>query len=282
MAGNVLSEQQVMERLGISKGELDSLVQQGRLRVIEREGQRGFDEEQVAALQAERAGAGAGLAETAAAPEAGRAAEEEIEADELFDFSEELETELSEEPGEKPTGPAEAPQEVKQPPEEEGEMATEVVDVSSLEGGESDLLGDVIEDVSSELEPLESETAQPAGEATAELEPSQEPTAEITDLERETAGAGAAAEEEAIEDQELEEILGGEEALEEGAEEAFEVPYEAPAAAPTELPVPGWAVVMLAVVIVVQAIAALFVVENAVSPRYASSITKTLNLFKGQ
>jgi len=69
MAGNVLSE-------------LDSLVQQGRLRVIEREGQRGFDEEQVAALQAERAGAG--LAETAAAPEAGRAAEEEIEADELF------------------------------------------------------------------------------------------------------------------------------------------------------------------------------------------------------
>jgi len=283
MAEDFLTEQEVMDRWNISKAKLDELVQEGSLNVIEREGQRGFSRDQVVALESVReelrvAGAGAGeqeeaaeeieLAETAEVPSG---QEEELEADELFDFSEELETELTEEPREEAAAapPAEQAQEVS---EEEADMITEVVDVSGVEAGEEDILGDVIEDVGSELQPAEGETGPPAGE-------------ETLDMEEETAGEDVTADltggEEALEDQELEEILAGEEELGEAAEEEFGVPYEAQAA-PAEVPVPGWAVVVLLLALVVQVIAVMFAVENAVNPRYATGITKALNLFKGE
>ncbi len=301
MPGEFLTEQEVLDRWGISRAELSGLVEEGSLTVIERAGRRGFARDQVLALEAKHADlretaarmrpeeAGEKpegqeeLAETVAAPRAGSG--EELEEDDLFDFAEELETELSEEPKRRPAAQPAAAKETPEEADEEAEMITEVVDVSGLEGGEEDLLGDVIEDVSAELEP---QTAAPAGEATQEMEPAQEPTAEITDLEGETVDteAGATEEvtadltraEEGFEDQELEEILATEEAAE-AAEEEFEVPEAA--AVPAEVPVPVWAAVVLVLVVVVQIVAGLFVVENAVSPRYATGITRALSPFKG-
>ena len=291
MPGEFLTEQEVLDRWGIARTELNKLVQEGSLTLIQRGGQRGFSREQVLALEAKRAdlretvagmqleGPEERLAETKAAPRAG--GKEQLEEDDLFDFAEELETELGEEPKKPGAAQPAAARETPEEAEEESDMITEVVDVTGLEAGEEDILGDVIEDVSAELEPAKEGAGAAAFEA--------EPTDEITDLEGETvdteAGAGEEAtadlmraEEEGFEDQELEEILATEEAAE-GTEGEFEVPEGA--AVPREVPVPVWAVVVLVLVAVVQILAGLFVAENAISPRYTTGITRALNPFKG-
>jgi hypothetical protein len=195
-------------------------------------------------------------------------------------------------------------------PEEEiseSDMITEVVDVSGLEAGEEDILGDIIEDVGAgEDEPqgaagLEREsTGSLGGEETMDMDSGGDATSEITELEEETlesdigegdveaTGDITQLEEESFEGEELEDILAGEEELhaqaEQGGEEApfEEVEAYGPVATQAEPPVALWILVVLALVIVVQVVGMLFVVENAVRPEYSTKITEWLNLFHGQ
>ncbi|MFP4027041.1 MAG: hypothetical protein ACLFWL_04560 [Candidatus Brocadiia bacterium] len=174
----------------------------------------------------------------------------------------------------------------------ESEMITEVVDVSGLEAGEEDLLGDIIEDVGADIEEEPESTGGMAGEETVEMGEGVEATADITELDEETVDASweegertadiSQLEEESFEGEELEDILAGEEELhgELEEDEDFEVPYGTPVAAEAEASVPVWIVVVLVLAFVIQAIGALFVVENSVAPEYKTGITESINLFK--
>lgn len=187
---------------------------------------------------------------------------------------------------------APAEEEVEEEPEEEeefvleGEMDTEVVDVSSLEGGEEDLLGDIIEDVGeAPEEPSRESTGGLAGEETVDMETSEEPTAEITELEESAIEEETAditrLEEESFEGEELEDLLAEEEEEFPEEEEGEEYwPGEAAVAPEAEAPVSTWVVVVLVLVLAVQVIGGLFVVENALNPDYSTGITESLNVFK--
>jgi hypothetical protein len=190
---------------------------------------------------------------------------EALEEEALFEFGEELE------PAVKPK--AEKKPEKAKVPEEE--MITDVLDVGE-ETSEEELLGDIIEDVGGgEVEAKEEEapapTVAPTGEETVEVEASQDATAEITQME-----------EEALEGEELENILAGEEAAKvgEGEEEDFEVPSGAPMEAmEAEAPVPGWALALLVISFVMNLLAGLYVLD-AVNPQYSSGLARMLNPFK--
>jgi hypothetical protein len=206
----------------------------------------------------------------------------------LFDFSEAIGDE-----GAKKADKKKAPAKKEEFPETD--MITEIVDVSGAETGEEDILGDIIEDVGAEADLTDELTAAPGGDDTVDSETSQEPTAEITELEEETLGGLEPSEEvtaeitqleeETFEGEELENILAGEEesaAAAAGAEaqaEDFEMAYAAPVAAAPETPVPVWMVVLLFVILAVQVVGGLFVVETAISPEHTTGITRSLNLF---
>ncbi len=165
-------------------------------------------------------------------------------------------------------------------------MITEVVNVGDLDAGEEDILGGIIEDVGSDLVPEVETTGEPTGEDTLGMDASEDITAEITGVEDDTdtgdelTGEITDAEEEAFGDQELDEILAGDEGFQTDTEaDDFDVPYGAPVAAQPEAAVATWIVVVLALAFVVQVIGALFAVENASSAQYGTGITKALNLF---
>ena len=185
-----------------------------------------------------------------------------------FDFSEELETELkteSRQEGEEAAkGPgAEAP---------EAEIITDMLELGE-ESAEEDLLGDIIEDVGGEVmtaekkpEPLElggteDVTAELTGESTVGAETSEDVTAEITQLEEETLGG---------EEEELSDFLTpGAEGTAAGEEFPF-APTVAPAA---ETPVGGLMIALLIAIVVVQIVAGMFAMDNAVSPKESSTLT---------
>jgi len=368
----MVNEQELMERWGISEAALQRLIEEGRLTVHEEGGERKFSADEITAfeeskggedyLSAEEAvqqlgipeeeleeavqegaateyrfGAEARYArerlnalareagdepleepaeEEAAEPQAEQPAAEEEEGalldldqggggglddDELFDFTDELETE----PDATAAGQGEAAEKEALGIEDEetvasmgseedlseGDMITEVVDVSGLEAGEEDILGDIIEDVGADIETEPESTGGLVGEETVDMPTSQDATSEITELEEDTLesefeeGERTAditqLEEEAFEGEELEDILAGEEELHgELDEEEFEVPYGAPVATEAEAPVAAWVLVLLLLVLIVQVVAALFVVENSISPRYSTGITKYINFFQ--
>lgn len=307
MAEEMLNEDEVLARLGISRDELDRMVQEGRLTAEEADGQRKFPVDEVSALEE---GATLDLEEF----------DEESEED-LFDFSEELEGDLDEEAEEaedeeeaalfededvstdivdigareeseeeeeivlEPEGELTPQEETEEGFGLEGEMDTEVVDVSALEEGEEDLLGDIIEDVGEAPEETRESTGQMAGEETVDME---EPTAEITELEEDAFEIGeeetaeiTQLEEETFEGEELEDLLAEEEDFaEEAGEEEYEWPGEGAVAPPAEAPVSTWVIVVLVLVFVIQILGGLFVVENALSPDHSTGITGSISLFK--
>ena len=166
---------------------------------------------------------------------------------------------------------------------DESDMITEIVDVSGLEEGEEDILGDIIEDV--EVEEEQESTGRLGGEETVDMPTDAEATAEITEFDEEAFEQTAEItelEEESFEGEELEDILAGEEELHGEPEEEFEVPYGAPLAQEAEAPVSAWVVVLLALVFLVQIFGGLFVVENALNPEYSTKITEKINFFKEQ
>ena len=265
MAAEFLSEAELMERLGISKDALDRLVQSGRLHVSERLGERAFSVQEVSALQQSgQLAAEPGpqpIAPEPSEPEERReteldlqqaaAAEEEEEA--IFDFTEEPEVEGAGE---------EAPAEEVS----EREMVTDVVELGEQEAGEEDILGVVIEDVEALTDEI---TAEPSGEETVDVPATEEATAEITQLD-----------EEALESEELEQMLAGEEepSTGMGGLGEFEVPAGAPVAAGLEVPMPRWAVLLLAVSLLVLLLAGWAVMANALSPKYSLGLAKLLGL----
>ena len=287
----IVSEDDVMMRLGISKADLDQLVEDGRLTPVTEDGELGFPEQEVSALEesgefdvgrpgdAGSTHRGAGLALDDTADQAGAGDED------LFDFAEELDSELI---GDSDLE-TEAVEPVAEAGLEESDMITEVVNVGDLDAGEEDILGGIIEDVGSELAAEVEATGEPTGEDTMGLDGSEDVTAEITGMEDDTSDTDAGeeltgeiteAEEDAFGDQELEEILAGDEGFQADTEaEEFEVPYGAPVAAQPQAPVATWIVAVLVLTFVVLVIGALFAVENASSPQYGTSITKALNLF---
>lgn len=279
----IVSEDDVMTRLGISKADLDQLVDGGRLTPVEEDGKSGFSRQEVADLeQSGEFGAGqlgdAGLALDDTADEG------KVGDDDLFDFAEELDSELI--GGSDLETEAEAIQDVAETDLEESDMITEVVNVGDLDAGEEDILGGIIEDVGSDLAPEVEATGEPTGEDTLGMDSGEDITAEITGVEddidtgEELTGEITDSEEEAFADQELEEILAGDEGFQADTEaEEFEVPYGAPVAAQPEAPVATWIVAVLVLAFVVLVIGALFAVENASSPQYGTSITKSLSLF---
>jgi hypothetical protein len=229
-------------------------------------------------------------------------AEEEVPSS-FFDFTEELETEMKteeveeveaaeaeeaevfeipeleeeeEELAEAPAGPGEEtiPFETEEEAEElDTEMITDVLEIGAEESTEEeDLLGDIIEDVSGGVEEAveapeyeEEITAEElTTEATGEETMTSDLTAEITQMEEEVYEEG----------EELEEILEPEEAL--GPE--FAVPEAAPAA-PAEVPVPVWAVAVMAVALVILCIGALFLIQNAGMPGASPKWIESINPF---
>jgi len=355
MAGELISEQDVLKRWGISRLALEKLIARGLLSVTEEEGVLKFPEEEVQALEKSEGGddfislddamlelhvgkddvetmvssgqlpqynfggdpkfhtedltavsqmAGISGDETAeiVTPEtipmtdsakldigAAAGGQEEGEEGDLFDFSEDL-GDLTGEPAGEEGGADEFP---------ETDMITEIVDVSGAESGEEDILGDIIEDVSAEADltaALDDElTAAAGGDDTLDADTSQEGTGEITELEEEALGELEPSEEvtaeitqleeETFEGEELENILAGEEEIPggeaEGEEEEFDVPYGAPIAAPAEeIPMAGWLVIIMVVILIVQILGGLYVVETAISPKHHTGITEMLNVFK--
>ena len=296
-----VSLDEAMLELHASKEDLDNMVTAGQLprynfggepkfhmadlkAVAGMTGLSGDETAEITSAQTLAADAGAKL-------DLGKAsAGEEAEEGDLFDFSEDLEGALG-------TTPA---QKTQKPKEEfpETDMITEIVDVSGAESGEEDILGDIIEDVGAEVDLTaatdEELTAAPGGDETLDAETSHEATAEITELEEEALGDMEPGEEvtaeitqleeETFEGEELENILAGEEEIAgaEGEEDEFEVPYGAPVAAGPEALIPSWVVVLMALILIVQIIAGLFVVETAISPKYSTSATKFLNLWKSE
>jgi len=296
---------EVLQELQLNRTELDELVEADSLTEYLFGGESRFELAQVQALGRERQPTGVERAPTGvekrptgvekeptdfvikAAEEAEQVVEEEeelptelaieeaqpIEEEEeaLFDFSEELAAE----------GPEEA-----QPFEEE--EAAEAVEIAEGERAEDDLLGDLIGDVGAETadlqaaagEPMEDEEIEPIEEGitdeltreeTLGISPTEDVTAEITQVEEET-----------FQGEDLDQILEAEEEIPAaaGEEEAFEVPYGAPVAVEAEAPMPPWAVVVLAASVVLLIIAALYAIENASSPDFSTGFTNAVNLFK--
>ena len=303
MVADFVSADEVMRRLGIDREELDNLIEGGGLTVYAQNGKEAFDDSEVVSLkkssrfapEAEIAKAlpedeGISLGETVV-DDAGLGLGETVldEEGDLFDFADELDTELVAEsaPGAE-TETEEAAEPVEEEELEESDMITEVVDVGKLGEEDEDILGDIIEDVETGPAPVEA-----AGREDAfDMETSQEPTGDITDLGEETedtmAGgedeptAEATEEEAAFGEEELEEILTGEEEFMPDEEAGFEVPYGAPVTTPAEASVPAWVAVVLVLALLVQVLGALFVIENGVSPRHNTPLTGSLNLFKSK
>jgi hypothetical protein len=171
----------------------------------------------------------------------------ELSEEEFFDFSEGVEEEefqLEGALGEEVV------------PEEEEEIVTDVLDL----GGEEEVPE---EDLLSEIMDIEEEQAGTFGE----VDETEDITAEITTLEAPT-----------YEESELGGVLGAEEG-ELGMEEEFEVPGAVPVAG-IEAEVGALPIVLLIVTLVVMAVTALFVVENAYRPDFSTGLTGwALSLF---
>ena len=288
MAEGFLSEQEVMARLGIAKADLDRLIEEGLLSVVDQEGQRAFSEEEVNALELAEPLEAVPVEEEVPFQDLGETVSDEAGPGGLFDFSEDLETELMAESGPalgETVGEAEPVAAEDEP--SEGDMITEVLEIGEEEVAEEDLLGDIIEDVSGEEEfhvtVEEDRTEELVGEDTvgvgATEELTSEPTADVVVSDEDTAEITQLGEE-SFEGEELEEILAGEEAMEaEEAEEGIEMPYEGVTMAPAEAPMPVWAVVVLAIVLVTQVIAGLFVIGNVMIPKHSPDWLTSINLF---
>ena len=292
---------EVLQELQLNRTELDELVEGGSLTEYLFGGESRFELAEVQALGRERQPTGVERAPTGVekrptgvektptdfligeAAEAAPAEEEEelptelaieeaqpIEEEEeaLFDFSEEL--------------AAEEPEEA-EPIEEE-----EDIEIAEGERAEDDLLGDLIGDVGAETadmqaaagESMEDEEIEPIEEGIADeltrdetlgISPTEDMTAEITQVEEET-----------FQGEDLDQILEAEDEIPAaaGEEEAFEVPYGAPVAVEAEAPMPTWAAVLLAASVVLLVIAALYAIENASSPEFSTGFTNAVNLFK--
>ncbi len=164
--------------------------------------------------------------------------------------------------------------------DEGDDMITEMVDVSELEGGEEDLLSDVIEDSSGDIslddlrdsETDDSLTQEVASDITelgeeTEIFDSEGATSDITQLGEEDFGEEDAAE-----------ILtdDGEHAtdLDERDMMEFEGTLQ------PEPPFPVWAVVVLVLVMAIQMLGIIFIVENTVQSAQPSGISETLNFVR--
>jgi hypothetical protein len=167
----------------------------------------------------------------------------------------------------------------------EGEMDTEVVDVSSSGEAEEEILGDIIEDVGeAPEEPTQEATEEMEGEETVGME---EPTAEITELDEEEFSEEETAEITQLgpdfEEEEYEDILAEEEEfIEDESEEDYWDRGEGAVAPPAEEPVATWVVALLVIVFIIQVLGGLFVVENALNPDHSTGITDSLNFFKSE
>ena len=204
--------------------------------------------------------------------------EEDIEGS-GFDFTEELETDLTTEPSDALEGPeigGAAPDDAEPP---EAEIITDLLELGEGESAEEDLLGDIIEDVGGDVviadegglrangglgvEALdmgdaEDVTAELTGEETVDADTSEDVTAEITQLEEDTFAG-----------EELEDFL--EPAAEEDADD-FAFP-EAAAGRQAESPVGGLMIALLVLILLAQVVAGLFVIENTVNPKHSTKLT---------
>ncbi len=176
---------------------------------------------------------------------------------------------------------------VQEPGAEDGEdmggedMITELVDVSELEGGEEDLLSDVIEDSSSGISTDDEEDDLSA----ADLSYTQDPTSDITDLGEETDVFDSADPTSDItqlgdEDFGEEGELAGEGADHDTKFDAEELMAEGGALVRPEPPFPVWTVIILALIMVIQLLGFVFIVENTIQPEQPSRIGEALDIVR--
>jgi len=291
-----LSLDEAKVELHLRKEEIEKMVASGKLPRYTFGGEMKFHKADLEAAvgMAELGGdEGADVASAATIPatgdaklDLGKAGAKGKKEEDLFDFGEDL-GKAVEEAAAKPGRPS------KKEEFPETDMITEIVDVSGADSGEEDILGDIIEDVGAEADltsALDDEpTAAPTGDDTVDAETSQEPTAEITELEEmgeaepgeEVTAEITQLEEETFEGEELENILAGEEeaVAGEAQEEEFEGAYGAPVATVAEPPIPTWTVALLVATTVIMIIGWFYVMES-LNPKYSTGITKSLSLFK--